>query len=119
MVGRRIAPAALPDPEVCLEVEAMSENVTDTILSNSNVEEAARQGKAAFRRGVDAARKGVDAARDGVAYAQDYASDGLDMMRELSGSLSQFVSRQPLIAVAGAFLIGYMAARMLRRASSS
>jgi hypothetical protein len=101
-----------------LEVEAMSESVTDSILGNANFEDAARQGKAAFRRGVDAARTGVDAARENLGYAQDYASGGLDMIKELSGSLSEFVSRQPLIAVAGAFLIGYMAARVLRRASS-
>jgi len=96
----------------------MSESVTDSILSDSNFEDAARQGKAVFRRGVDVARKGMDAAREGVGHAQEYAGDGIDMIKELSSSLSALVIRKPLIAVAGAFLIGYMAARMLRRVSA-
>jgi hypothetical protein len=51
-------------------------------------------------------------------HAQEHLGDGLDYVRELSGSLNDFVVRQPFIAIAGAFVIGYLAARMLRRVSS-
>lgn len=99
----------------------MSENLTNSILSSTgvDVEGAARQGKAALNQGVKAARQGVKAAQQGLEYAQDHVGDGLDMIKSLTTSLSDFVSEQPLIAVAGAFLIGYLAARMLRRASSA
>ncbi|SRR5579871_2244593 len=99
----------------------MTENVSD-IMSNSgvNVGAAAKQGKEALRQGVDAARRGASAAKETLGQAQDYIMhDGLDMLTDLTNSLSDFVARQPLMAVAGAFLIGYMAARVLRRVSSS
>jgi hypothetical protein len=98
----------------------MAENLSNSIFGNSgaNFESAARQGKAALRQGVDAARKGVSAARETMGNAQDYVSGGADLASELSNTLSDFVMRQPLLAVAGAFLIGYMAARMLRKVSS-
>jgi hypothetical protein len=96
----------------------MAENLSSRIFGNSGFEDAARQGKAALRQGVDAARKGVNAARDSVGNAQDYIGGGADLVSDLSNSLSDFVMRQPLLAVAGAFLVGYMAARMLRKVSS-
>jgi hypothetical protein len=74
--------------------------------------EAARQSGAAFKQGVKAAKDGLD-------YAQGHLDDGFDLVRGWVGSLNDFVSAQPLMAVAGAFLIGYMAARMLRRVSST
>ena len=55
---------------------------------------------------------------DALDYAQDHVGDGVDMVKSLATSQSDFVSEQPLVAVGGAFLIGYLAARMLRRASS-
>ncbi len=98
----------------------MTENMRDSILGNSglNVEAAKRQGKAVFQQGMDAARQGVSAAREGMEYAQDHVGDGVDLVKSLANSLSEFVSERPLVAVAGAFLIGYLAARMLRRAPS-
>jgi hypothetical protein len=98
----------------------MTENLSDSIPGNSswNVGSAAKQGKAALRQGVEAAHKGVEAAREGLGQAQDYVNDGVDLLNDAANSLSEFVSRQPLVAVAGAFLIGYMAARLLRKASS-
>lgn len=95
----------------------MSENWNNSILSNTgvDVEGAARQGKAALNQ---AARQGMKAAQQGIGYAQDHLGDGVDMVKSVTASLSDFVSNQPLLAVAGAFLIGYIAARMLRRASS-
>ena len=40
----------------------------------------------------------------------EYASD-------YSGRLAEFVQREPWMAMAGAFIVGYVAAQMLRRAS--
>ncbi|HEV3113853.1 MAG TPA: hypothetical protein VGY99_25475 [Candidatus Binataceae bacterium] len=107
--------------EMCLEVNVMSENLNNSILSSTgvDVDAAARQGKAALNQGVKAARQGVKAAQQGIEYAQDHVGDGLDMVKSLTASLSDFVSNQPLVAVGCAFLIGYIAARMLRRASSA
>jgi hypothetical protein len=98
----------------------MAENLSNSIFGNSSAsfESAAKQGKEAFRQGVDAARKGVDVARDNLGNAQDYVDRGANLAGELTDTLGDFISRQPLLAVAGAFLIGYMAARMLRKVSS-
>ncbi|HKD69509.1 MAG TPA: hypothetical protein VKB84_21905 [Candidatus Binataceae bacterium] len=98
----------------------MSESLSNSIFGNSgaNVEAAAAQGKAALKQGVRAARQGMDAAGEGIQYAQDHIGDGLDIIKDATNSLSNFVANQPLLAVAGAFLIGYIAARMLRKASS-
>ncbi len=97
----------------------MTESLTNSISNTElNAEAAARQGRAALDQGVKAARQGVAAARQSVEYASEHMNDGVDFIRAMAGSLSDYVARQPLMAVAGAFLIGYMAARMLRRVSS-
>ena len=57
-------------------------------------------------------------ATDGLGCAREHLDDGLDLVRGLAGSVNDFVTRQPLVAIAGAFLIGYVAARILRRVSS-
>jgi hypothetical protein len=94
--------------------------MSDSIISNSgvNIDAAQKQGKALFKQGMDAARQGVSAAREGLQYAQDHVGDGVDVVKSVASTVSDFVSEQPLIAVAGAFLIGYMAARIMRRISS-
>lgn len=97
----------------------MTESVTNSISNSGlHVEEAAKQGKAALDQGVKAARQGVKVARQGIEYASEHMNDSVDLIRAMAGSLSDYVARQPLMAVAGAFLIGYMAARMLRKVSS-
>jgi hypothetical protein len=94
--------------------------MTESITGNSgiNIDAARKQGKAFFKQGVDAARQGVSAAREGLQYAQDHLGDGVDVVKSVANTVSEFVYEQPLIAVAGAFLIGYMAARLMRRISS-
>lgn len=94
--------------------------MTDSITGNSgvNIDAAKKQGKVLFKQGLDAARQGVSAAREGIQYAQDHVGDGVDIVKSVANTVSEFVSEQPLIAVAGAFLIGYMAARLMRRISS-
>jgi hypothetical protein len=73
--------------------------------------DGATQGGAAFKHSIKAATDGLECARG-------HLDDGLDLVRGLADSANDFVARQPLVAVAAAFLIGYVAARMLRRVSS-
>jgi hypothetical protein len=81
--------------------------------------EACQSSEAGVERGAAALGMGVSAAKEGFDHAQEYLDDGLDYARKASRTLADFVTRQPLLAIGGAFLIGYLAARMLRRVSSS
>ena len=96
----------------------MTEEFNSNIAAGEAIETATRRGAAALKMGAATARDGIRAAKEGLDHAQEHLGDGLDYVRELSGSLNDFVVRQPFIAIAGAFVIGYMAARMLRRVSS-
>lgn len=83
-------------------------------------------------RGADAARdyanKGYDAAREYAGTARDYANKGYDTAREyantgidvaarMGDNLTDFVRNEPWIAIAAAFAVGYVAARVMRRLS--
>jgi hypothetical protein len=104
-------------PEVQMKMtEEFNSNIAGA--GDEAVETAARRGAAALKMGAATARDGIRAAKEGLDHAQEHLGDGLDYVRELSGSLNDFVVRQPFIAIAGAFVIGYLAARMLRRVSS-
>jgi hypothetical protein len=72
----------------------------------------------ATTKGAAALKRSLEAATDSLGSAGDHLDDGIDLVRGWAESLNDFVARQPLVAVAGAFLIGYAAARMLRRVSS-
>jgi ElaB/YqjD/DUF883 family membrane-anchored ribosome-binding protein len=86
----------------------------------------------AYATAQDYASKGYDSAREyankGYGAAKDYASKGYDSAREyanvgvdaavrMGDNVSEFVRREPWIAVAAAFAIGYVAARIMRRLS--
>ncbi len=92
----------------------MTENLNSAVGG-----EAGQSIEAGVRRGAAALGLGVSAAKDGLGNAQEYLDDGLDYARGASRTLTDFVSRQPLLAIGGAFLMGYLAARMLRRVSPS
>ncbi|MGH7917061.1 MAG: hypothetical protein ACREQE_06300 [Candidatus Binataceae bacterium] len=49
--------------------------------------------------------------------ARDYANAGLEMASGMSDNLTDFVRREPWIALAAAFAVGYVIARALRRVS--
>ncbi len=87
--------------------------MSDSVIGNSgaNIDAAKKQGRTLFEQGLDAAREGIQ-------YAQGHVGDGLDVVKSAAKTVSEFVYEQPLIAVAGAFIIGYMAARIMRRISS-
>jgi ElaB/YqjD/DUF883 family membrane-anchored ribosome-binding protein len=72
-------------------------------VANSTVRQAMDQG----RQAADTASQAV---KDGYEAAQQYAHEkGLDF------DLRDFVRREPWIAVAAAFAIGYVAAQIIRR----
>jgi hypothetical protein len=79
--------------------------------SNSTVSNVQEAVQAARARGWPALKGGADAARMRL-------GDGMDLARDASRSLGGFVERQPIVAIAGAFLIGYLTAWMLRKATS-
>jgi ElaB/YqjD/DUF883 family membrane-anchored ribosome-binding protein len=86
---------------------------------NTSASEARESIQEGLKRGGAALGKGVNAAKESLDHAQDYLDDGLDYARQASQSLTDFVTRQPLLAIGAAFLVGYLAARMLRRVSAS
>jgi ElaB/YqjD/DUF883 family membrane-anchored ribosome-binding protein len=73
-------------------------------VANSTVRQAMDQG----RQAADAAGQTL---KEGYQAAQRYAHDkGLDSI-----DLRDFVRREPWIAIAAAFAIGYVAAQIVRR----
>jgi hypothetical protein len=92
----------------------MTENLNNIVGG-----EATQSIEAGVRRGAAAIGMGVSAAKDGLDHAQEYLDDGFDYARKAGQTLTDFVTRQPLLAIGGAFLMGYLAARMLRRVSPS
>ena len=68
----------------------------------------------AVKRAIDKGREAVDKGYD---TAREYVSKGADYAGEVSDSLTDFVQRQPWLALAGAFVVGYVAAKALRQVS--
>jgi hypothetical protein len=64
---------------------------------------------------ADAASESV---RQGYESAREYAEKGVDLAVGVSSNLREFARREPWIALAAAFAIGYTMARMMRRVSS-
>lgn len=58
-----------------------------------------------------------DALSDTLDSAREYGAKSLDLVGQASEGLLDFVKREPLLAVAGAFLVGYVAAQVIRRIS--
>jgi hypothetical protein len=58
---------------------------------------------------------GRDAIDKGVEVGRDYASKGMEYADEVSGNLTEFAQREPWLALAGAFIIGYVVAHALRK----
>ena len=74
-------------------------------VANSTVRQAMDQGR-------QAAETANQAVKDGYEAAQQYVREkGLDF------DLRDFVRREPWIAIAAAFAIGYVAAQIVRRVS--
>jgi len=68
--------------------------------------------RTAMDQGRQAADKATRAVKDGYDAAQQFVKDqGFDLY------LREFVRREPWIAIAAAFAVGYVAARIVRRVS--
>jgi ElaB/YqjD/DUF883 family membrane-anchored ribosome-binding protein len=65
----------------------------------------------AMDQGRQAAETASQAIKDGYKAAQQYVQEGLDF------DLRDFVRREPWIAIAAAFAVGYVAAQIIRRVS--
>ena len=65
----------------------------------------------AMDQGRQAAETASQAIKDGYEAAQQYVKEGLDF------DLRDFVRREPWIAIAAAFAVGYVAAQIIRRVS--
>lgn len=74
-------------------------------LANSTMRRAMDEGRQASEAASQAAKSGYEAAQQ---YVQE---KGLDF------DLRDFVRREPWIAIAAAFAVGYVAAQILRRVS--
>jgi ElaB/YqjD/DUF883 family membrane-anchored ribosome-binding protein len=66
----------------------------------------------AMDQGRESEEKAGRAVKDGYEAAQQYAEDKL-----LNLDLGDFVRREPWLALAAAFAIGYVAAQIVRRVS--
>lgn len=64
----------------------------------------------AFDQGRDAADRAADALKDGYDAAQQYVQD-----RVGDFDLREFVRREPWIAIAAAFAVGYVVAQIVKR----
>jgi ElaB/YqjD/DUF883 family membrane-anchored ribosome-binding protein len=89
--------------------------MVDTNAAAAKAREAVEQGVETAREYAGAAREYADSARE---YARDYAEKGLDAAGRVSENLQEFVRQEPWIAVAAAFAVGYLMARILRRVSA-
>ena len=68
--------------------------------------------RSAMDQGRQAADKATQAVKDGYEAAQQFVKDnGADF------ELREFVRREPWIAIAAAFAVGYIAAQIVRRVS--
>jgi ElaB/YqjD/DUF883 family membrane-anchored ribosome-binding protein len=75
-------------------------------------ESANATARSAMDQGRQAADKATQAVKDGYDAAQQFVKDkGIDF------DLREFVRREPWLAIAAAFAVGYVAAQMVRRIS--
>jgi ElaB/YqjD/DUF883 family membrane-anchored ribosome-binding protein len=99
-------------------------NITDKVQDAANsARDAANSAQQYVGKGYDSAReyanKGFSTARDyankGYDSAREYASTGIDVAARVGDNLGEFARREPWIAIAAAFAVGYVAARVMRR----
>jgi ElaB/YqjD/DUF883 family membrane-anchored ribosome-binding protein len=75
-------------------------------------EDTANSAHSAIDQGRDAADRAADALRDGYDAAQQFVQD-----RVGDFDLREFVRREPWIAIAAAFAVGYVVAQIVKRVS--
>lgn len=84
-------------------------------MVDSKLEDGIAAGSDAF----ESARKaGREAFENGYESAREYGEKSLEYASQAGEGILDFVKREPLLAVAGAFLVGYVAAQIIRRISA-
>jgi ElaB/YqjD/DUF883 family membrane-anchored ribosome-binding protein len=72
----------------------------------------------ALAESFDKARKvGKRVVEHGYESAREYADEGMEWAGDMSKTLTKFVRHEPWMAVAGAFVFGYLVAQVLRKIS--
>ena len=66
----------------------------------------------------DVAAAGRKALEEGLQEAREYSEKSLDYVARVREGLVDFVKREPLMAVGAAFLVGYVAAQIVKRLPS-
>ena len=79
---------------------------------SSDPGETVERAKDTIEKARVAGRRAIE---EGYENARQYAERGMDHVGGFSNTVSDFVVRDPWIAVAGAFLIGYVTAQVVRR----
>ena len=74
-------------------------------ISNAARSEAADKVRQIGRKAYD---KGVDNARD-------YAEKGMDFFEEATDSVASWTKREPWMAIASAFVVGFVVAQVIKR----
>lgn len=80
---------------------------------NETVSQAGEQAAQAAQRVREAGRQAFNEPR--MESAREYIERGRGALGEASDSLSEFVRREPWLALAGAFVVGYIAAQIIKR----
>jgi hypothetical protein len=62
-----------------------------------------------------AAASGRKALEEGFESVREYGENSLDYLGQITESVTDYVKREPLLAVGAAFLAGYVAAQFLKR----
>ena len=84
---------------------SLNRHSSDSGETMERAKETIDKAKAAGRRAFE----------EGYENAREYAERGMEYVGGFSDTVSEFVARDPWVAVAGAFLIGYVAAQLIRR----
>jgi ElaB/YqjD/DUF883 family membrane-anchored ribosome-binding protein len=104
----------------------VDKNIADTVQNAAaSASDAANTAQEFINKGFDNAReyatKGYGSARDyaNKSYdaARDYANTGIEVAGRVGDNVGEFVRKEPWIAIAAAFAVGYVAARIMRRLS--
>jgi ElaB/YqjD/DUF883 family membrane-anchored ribosome-binding protein len=80
--------------------------------ANSSAHSAIDHGRVAAGRAGEAVDQAADAIKDGYDAAQQYVQD-----RVGDFDLREFVRREPWLAIAAAFAVGYVVAQIVKRVS--
>lgn len=83
-------------------------------MEDNKLEDGLAAGTEAFGNARKAGRAALEGGYDSM---REYGEKSLDYASQAGENMLDFVKREPLLAIAGAFLVGYVAAQVIRRIS--